>query len=353
MKTNKIITLLTALLFNVLAGGFVAGATGINPILLVGGGTAFTSLFGSTVANVLPMAIQKEIWTGSLVENIFADNSFMSRATNLDEFVMQGKIVHIPQAGSASNVEKNRTSLPATIKVRRDTDLYFGLDEYTTDPIKIGNAEQVELAYNKRESILRNDKSNLMEEVAVNFIYDWSPASTYVTRTTGSNVTAHVGTGSRKAFTTADVDIVATKFNAQGISQIGRVCLLDAYMYQQLLTSLTASQNADFNKQADLANGILGKYNTFEFMMRGTAAVYSAGLAPKLNNATSVTTDHAAGLFWHPNSVGRALGEVDAFEDLKNPQYYGDIYSFLIRAKGKIIVENMKGIWAVVQDTAA
>ena len=87
-------------------------------------------------------------------------------------------------------------------------------------------------------------------------------------------------------------------------------------------------------------------------MMRGTAAVYTTALAPKLNTATSATTDNAAALFWHPNSVGRALGEVDAFETLKDPTYYGDIYSFLIRAKGKVIREDNKGIWAVVQVAA-
>lgn len=349
MKTKGFIMFLTALLFNVVLGGAVSAATGFNPIAVMGAGLGLTGLFGSPTG-VAAMAIQKEIWTSSLVEQLFADNSFMSRATNLDEFVIQGKIVHIPQAGTASNVERNRTSLPATIKVRRDTDLYFGLDEYTTDPIKISNAENIELSYNKRESILRNDKAALLQQVAINFIYDWSPSSTsLISRTTGSSVTAHVGTGNRKAFTTADVDAVATKFNSDEMPQDGRVCLLDAYMYAQLLASLTTSQNADFNKQADLARGVLGKYNTFEFMMRGTAAVYTTALAPKLNNAASATTDNAAALFWHPNSTGRALGEVEAFEDLKNPQYYGDIYSFLVKAKGKVIREDNKGIWACVQ----
>mgnify|MGYP000998554687 CR=1 FL=1 len=348
MKTKVFLTLLTALFFNVVLGGFVAAATGLNPVALVGGGTALTAIFG-TPQGMANMAIQKEIWTSALIEQLFADNSFMSRATVLDEFVVQGRILHIPQAGAASNVERNRTSLPATIKVRKDTDLYLGLDEYTTDPIKISNAEEVELSYNKRESILRNDKAALMQTVAVNFIYDWSPASARTTRTTGSSVTAHVGTGTRKAFTTADVDAVAVKFNAEEMPQEGRVCLVDAYMYQQLLSSLTAAQNADFNKQADLARGVLGKYNTFEFMMRGTAAKYTAALAPKLNTDTEATTDHAAALFWHPNSVGRALGEVDAFEDEKNPQYYGDIYSFLVRAKAAVIRDDKKGTWAVVQ----
>lgn len=56
------------------------------------------------------MAIQKEIWEKSIVEGLFAPNSFLSKAFNADEYVEAGKIVHIPQAGAASKVEKNRTS---------------------------------------------------------------------------------------------------------------------------------------------------------------------------------------------------------------------------------------------------
>ncbi len=44
------------------------------------------------------MAIQKEIWEKSIVEGLFAPNSFLSKAFNADEYVEAGKIVHIPQA---------------------------------------------------------------------------------------------------------------------------------------------------------------------------------------------------------------------------------------------------------------
>ena len=109
------------------------------------------------------MAIQKEIWEKSIVEGLFAPNSFLSKAFNADEYVEAGKIVHIPQAGAASKVEKNRTSLPATVKQRTDTDKTFELAAFTTDPVLIPDADKVELSYNKRESVLRQDKLALHE----------------------------------------------------------------------------------------------------------------------------------------------------------------------------------------------
>ena len=71
------------------------------------------------------MAIQKEIWAAAIVEGLFASNSFLSKAFNADEFVNQGKVVHIPQAGAPSGVEKNRSKLPASVERRGDDDVTF------------------------------------------------------------------------------------------------------------------------------------------------------------------------------------------------------------------------------------
>ena len=60
------------------------------------------------------MAIQKEIWMAAIVEGLFASNSFLSKAFNADEYVNNGKIVHIPIAGAASDVYKRqRCDVPA------------------------------------------------------------------------------------------------------------------------------------------------------------------------------------------------------------------------------------------------
>lgn len=58
------------------------------------------------------MAVQKEIWQDTIIEGLFADNSFLSKAVNDDMYVNMGKKVHIPNAGAPSGVEVNRTTLP-------------------------------------------------------------------------------------------------------------------------------------------------------------------------------------------------------------------------------------------------
>lgn len=297
------------------------------------------------------MAIQREIWIGSIVEGLFADNSFLSKAFNADEFVEMGKTVHISNAGAPSKTKKNRTSFPADVNTRADVDLSFNLDEFTTDPIRIPHADTVELSYNKRESVLREDKAALQEAVAKSMIYSWLPEKKYCIETTGTAVDAHSpnAAGKRKALCRADVGKLMTKFNADNIPQEGRYLLLDAYMYDQLLADLTNVQNQAFFASADAQRGILGKLFSFNVMMRSEVAVYGDGIAKKTEDAAGAATDLAAGLAWHENSVCRALGEVNAFEKEKDPTYYGDIYSFLVRAGGRPMREDVKGLIALVQ----
>lgn len=300
------------------------------------------------------MAIQKEIWMAAIVEGLFASNSFLSKAFNADEYVNNGKIVHIPNAGAPSGVTKNRSSLPADVKKRTDVDITFNLDEYTTDPILIPHADTVELSYAKRESVLRQDKLKLNDSVSLDFIYNWSPAAAECIETTGTAINAYTpaATGKRKGVSKADVLALMTKFNNDDIPQEGRYLLLDAQMYSQLLNSLTENENSAFLASADAQNGILGKLFSFNVMMRSKVALYTAAKVAKAWSAEGAATDLAAGLAWHDRSVCRALGEVKAYENEGDPTYYGDIYSFLVRAGGRITRNDKKGVIALVQGTA-
>lgn len=301
------------------------------------------------------MAIQKEIWINSIVEGLFADNSFLTKAFNADEFVNQGKTVHIPNAGAPSKVVKNRNTFPAEVKSRTDIDLTFDLSNYSTDPIKINLAEEVELSYNKRESVLRQDKAELHNAISEGVLFEWLPASANTIKTTGDAVKAHTpsATGNRKALVKADVLKLMTKFNVDDVPAEGRYLLLDALMYEQLLESLTANEAQAFHAAVDVKNGIVGKLYGFNIMMRSRVGLYATAGTKKEWSETGAATDNAAALAWHTNSVCRALGEVVAREQLNSPQYYGDIYAFEVRCGGRAMRNDVKGLVAIVQDSAS
>lgn len=303
------------------------------------------------------MAIQKEIWLNDIVANIFESNPHLGYAVNADQFVLQGKVVHIPNAGGKPGVVKNRTTLPASVTQRTDVDITFPLDEYTTDPILIPNADEYELSYDKRASVMGEQSSALSELVGKWFFRYWAPsAASSIIRTSGADVSAHVGTGNRKKLTVADVKRAKLLLDRAGIPADGRVIALDADLYDQFTDELTASQYRDFSQAYDAAKGVVGQLFGFTFLApRSSVLVYTnaATPAPKDPGATGANSDNAAALIWHRDSVIRAMGENEFFENERDATYYGSIYSALVRAGGRIRRNDAKGVIAIVQEASA
>ncbi len=300
------------------------------------------------------MAIQKEIWTRHIAENLFKDNEFVNYAFNADQYVLEGKVVHIPNAGSTATIVKNRTTLPATVIQRTDIDITYSIDEFTTDPILIPNADTVELSYDKLSNVLSEYEAALRQLVADWMLYNWrAENSTSIVRTTGSNVTAHLpsATGTRKKFTLADVKAARLLLNKQNVPKDDRYLLIDSDMYDQLMDELNITQYREAGKDLDLPKGVIGKIYGFYLMERTTVAVANNAGTPVIQTpgTAGAATDNGVVFGWQKNCVERALGTVDFFENLGDPTYYGDIYSALVRMGGRKRRNDHKGVVAIIQ----
>ena len=342
---------LPALAYSV-AGGLVTGT-----ILTQTNAFAETAMF---------MAIQKEIWQRDIQEQIFKDNTFLRKSFNADMYVIQGKIVHIPQSAGAGSTVKNRTSLPATVRKRSDTDITYALDAYTTDPVLIPNAENYELSYDKRNSVLGEDKAKLNETIAEEVLYDWvnsplqstSLPSTAIFKTTGaaSAATSPSATGNRKKATLTDLQRMKTYFKSINRWFEGKMnALLTPQMEADLfpandVVTATYMQNVS---AAERAEGIIAKVQGFNIMTRSSVLVTNASFAIKAPGASAAATDNEASLFWYNDAVEVALGTVTAFENLSDPQYYGDLYSFEVRMGARARRTGYEGIALLTQDVAA
>lgn len=300
------------------------------------------------------MAVQKEIWQRTIIEGLFADNSFLSKAVNDDIYVNEGKKVHIPNAGAPSGVVVDRSSLPATVQKRVDVDVDYTLHELTTNPILIPYADMVELSYNKRNSVIDQDRKEIIFKAAEAMLAAWLPAAANRVSTTGQGVAAWTpsATGLRKKITPADVAALQLRMNADNVPQTDRYLLLDANMYQQLLDGMTQTQAIGFFQAADVKRGVMGMLYGFEVMVRSTVYRFAADGTLKAIDANGAATDLAGGLAWQRDSLSRALGEVIMFDQVNNPEYYGDVYSFLVRVGGAIRRYDKKGVYAIVTATA-
>lgn len=283
------------------------------------------------------MAVNREIWRPDIIESLFKSNVFLTRAFNADEYVVGGRVVHIPQAGSPSGVERNRVNLPAPIVKRTDTDITYALDEYTSDPRLIPDIDKKELSYDKRASVIREDTGVMMQTAGDNMLYNWSKnvpsGSKILTTGSAAAATAPGATGNRKILTEADIRKAKVLLDKQNIPAEGRVLVLPADFADHLMSD--TSLKYAFQQVVNLREGSIGRLYTFDLYVRSSVIVETTGGTVKLPEAASATDDNECALFYHELMVERALGDVDIFDNPNRAEYYGDIVSFLMRLSGR------------------
>ena len=300
------------------------------------------------------MALNISIWQATLVENFYPDNGFASKSVDDSAYIKAKKVI-IPNAGAPSKVQKNRTVKPATVNQRTDNDLEYVIDELTTDPIYIPNIDTVELSYDKRTSIISNDREQLQNAAEENILERWGLGvpSKNVLFTTGTTErdahTSETATGKRKCITKADLLKIMTRMDADNVPKEGRHILLDAYMYADLLENLSESDKWMFQNSADVQRGIVGKLWGLNVMTRSQVLRVKTDKSLLGWDKDAVAGEMAAALAWHDKSVSRAMGEVKMYDSTNNPLFYGDIYSFLLRTGGSVRRYDKKGVYLLAE----
>ncbi|MBY0245837.1 MAG: hypothetical protein K2Q03_10310 [Sphingobacteriaceae bacterium] len=315
--------------------------------------------------------VPQEFWSSYIVEKLFKTNPHMKLAFDESKYVKGGSIVYIPQSGGKPNVVKNRSTLPAAAVQRADTVVFYPLDVWTTDPTNITWAEANEISYAKQDSVLGDHTSVLAEtagdEILLSWVrgfkptvgggsaVDYLPTSRMIaTAGVSAPVNPNDGqTGTRLAFTYKEVSKMQALFNKDGVAKEDRYAIIESYMLEQLMESLTTNQMHAFEQTADLKNGILGRLYGFTILDRSSVLAFNKTTKQPIPMGQALAaTDNLAALFWQKNSVSVSLGDTELFQDEKNPLYYGDVYSGLIKLGGRCRREDWKGIGVVVQTEA-
>lgn len=313
--------------------------------------------FTPTQSKFAFMAVQKENWVDYIIANLFKDNAFLNYCYNESDSILNGVVVHIPQAGAKPNVVKNRSLLPGAVVQRADSDITYALDWYTTDPTLITNAEVKEVSYDKMGSVIDEHVQTLTEAIAEDILYKWAPTtSATITRTTGTTADgialAPGATGTRKPLTLADLRAVKSKMNKLGVLKTDRFALIPEDMLTQLMND--TAMFASYTQQLmDIKEGTVAKIEGFTIITRANAAIYdnSGTPVPKLITAATATTDNLSVLCWQKNAVAIARGTVDFFENKQDPTFYGDVYSASVRCGGRKRRTLAEGVHAIVQTT--
>lgn len=302
------------------------------------------------------MAIQKQIWVKDVSEKLFPANTFMMEAINDDAFV-DNKTVNLNEAGAEPNVEENRSSFPASASSRTDTSPNYDLIEFTSDPTLIRDIEEIEVNYQKRQSVLRQHIEALNKKIANRLLYQWSATqAANIIRTTGADRAAQVvgATGVRKMCKVEDMVDVNALMDDMDIPEDGRVVCMPSFMYNDLVrTEWKTLLSLQSTGKARIEGGQLTSLLGFKIYKRGKkniASYTNAGTpVPRLPGAGALTTANAGAIFWHPDFVRRAKGEVKVYADIDKPEYYGSIFSTMARANGRKRYSDETGVVALVE----
>ncbi len=284
----------------------------------------------------LSLGIVPELWSSTLIEQLRPDNSFESLFTNDDMWVVGGDTVHKPKAGADPNVEVNRTTFPATISSKTDTDLKYSMSSFTSDPQVIRNIEQIQLVYNKRESMLRSHSEAIRQKFAKFLL--WRILDVRLQTTTNVYTSVPLPTGNildttgaanvrnKKSVTKTDIIHAVGLFNAKDVPSGDRYMLIPAEMYSDI-QKIDDFMTADKIGTANIPAGSIGQIYGVNVMMRSTAGVYNnAGVLQDYNHSFAPTDNHAI-VMWSKSGVSRAKGSIKIFLEEDKPDWYGTVMS--------------------------
>jgi hypothetical protein len=300
------------------------------------------------------MALQQEIWVNDIQEKLFAGAEFVTRSVDHSAFI-ENKIVHLPQAGTAPSIEKNRAVYPATISQRTDAETTYQLNEYTTDPIHITDIDELQTSYDKRNSVLGQHIDVMNDRIALETAFSWSTdtvANQVVTTGAASSLAlAPSATGTRLELTKEDVRSVAALFDRQNVPSMNRVLVLPSDMYYQLFSDTTLI-SGDYMRRSSLEGGVIAQLYGFDIMIRSAVATFAEATGTytkKAVGAAGAATDSLGALAFQTNSVSNALGDIKVYSDEDKPEYYGSIFSAMLMHGAAKLRSDEKGIASIVQ----
>ena len=307
------------------------------------------------------MALIKEIWVSDVQEALNRNADFLPFSVDHSAYIAFGT-VHVPQSGSNPTVVKNPATFPLAISERTDTDRTYSLNQFALEPTLISNLDELQISYDKRQSVLGQQITTLTQRIGDEVAISWSATgAANIVGTTGSAVATSLApgaTGTRKAVTLADIASLASKLDKDNVPRQNRKLLMSTDMFWELFQIsdvIRASYNGFQNQPNVLANGIVAMLYGFEIMMRPVVSVYANTVTtPKAFGAATATTDNLACIAFHSTTVARALGSMTPLYDSGSngngkPEYLGSIFNMEVMLGSAILRADMKGVAALVQ----
>ncbi|MEO2064487.1 MAG: hypothetical protein ABGW97_16005 [Christiangramia sp.] len=332
---NLILNLIIALLFAYAVGPFLE-----LPALPVAGAIVVVSsvssyFFGDIFKDSVLFALQTEIWVPDIKENPVPDHSFVNASTDMSEYVENNKI-HLAEAGIEPAVYEdyfsgNENELP--VADIQDIPSEVVLKTYSTEQTRHRDLQELELQYNKRQSVINRHRTSLAKNLGKRASFEWTPSAD------GSgNKLMILGAGDSLIDAIIDMEL----FYAQNDKTDNlNICLSPEHMAQ------IRKEDKDLYKQIKAEKGLkLYGFNIYSYSQN---PLFDSTNAKKPYGSAMVAGDKRCSFTWATDEVFRCFGDVQMYATLKDAGLQADILSFAQRALvGKIRANSPKYLGAII-----
>lgn len=324
---KKIITFLSALLFNAIWGASIALAVGVSPVAGVIGAEVIASVpaFFSEAAStgILRAGVYRELWTGEMVKKLREglQASWLDGIPDASSIV-ENDVIHLVDVGVDPDVLVNNTTYPIPLQVLDDADIAITLDKFQSKVTPITDDELYAISYDKMSRVKESHGNAISDKKFAKAAHAIA-SSTYKVATTGS---ADANTG-RKKLTIADIIAVKAQMDKLKVPVAGRRLVLTADHVNDLLA---VSENFTRQYNLDTVNGRCARLFGFDIYEYADCPVFDAsGAKQTLGTAESGDKFQASFAFYAPR-VFKATGSTKMyFHEAKNdPQNQRNLINF-------------------------
>ncbi|MDY3521990.1 hypothetical protein PG614_10150 [Riemerella anatipestifer] len=316
---------------------FVAPMFGVSELLMavviVGTSTAVQYFAPVISRQALNMSLQTEVWVAGIKENPIPNHSFVAQSVDMSEYVENNKL-HLAEAGIEPSVYENyfeNNEDPLPIVDIKDIDNEVVLKTYSTGQTRHRQLQEIELSYDRRNSVLQRHRISLAKNLGKRAAYAWSPQQ-------DNEFNKVLNLGASDSVIDGIIDIKAfleSKDIYDGINicftpeHLARIRKEDKSLYKEIMNE-------------SKMYGI----NVFQYSKN---PLYTSAGVKKPFGATKESGDKQASFIWVKDEVFRCFGDVGMYANLRDSGVQADTLSFAQRALvGVIRAKNPKYLGAIL-----
>lgn len=268
-----------------------------------------------------------EVWLPLVKEDFYPKAHFLNGASDMSSLVNNDKI-NFAEAGADPSVMKNNTTYPIGSTVASDNPKAIELDYYDTDSTIVQNAVAVELAYDQRTLYANKHKKALLKRFGLDAAFAYAP-----TQNSSANFNTVLNLGSGDSIIDACIDLQKAYNECDEDGNDRNLVLCPAHQ------AAIAKEDKVLYKSIMAEPG--GTFYGFKIWTYSRNPIYvgSTGVKTAFGAAFVSGTHKYSSFAFLGSEVMKAVGTMEMFSQLKDPDIKGDKFNFQMRG----LVSSLRG----------